>query len=327
MTADRSKHGGLYRAMTVAALVLMAIAYASPVWWVSLSAPQYPHDVFPDGIRIHFHFDGVFNGCTHAERAELKNLDDDNLDCKHEMDAINHYVGMYPIAAGAPVERAMSPFLVSILAVVMVAFMMPGRRSATVVMTVGGLAIVAWCSAALFMPGGVKLFSPNFVDDMAKTMTLTPEEYGKWTGLHAIQASYEEGLGRYFREAKVIENAVAAMTTATIVVYALTVAAVFVLIIGLILVPAGPWLLGLVPAILPIAFVADYASWLYWFGHNLNDMGAFTVKPFMPTVFGQGKVAQFSTFSYPHYGFALLVAMAGLMLFAALLRRKQLKAR
>ena len=47
----------------------------------------------------------------------------------------------------------------------------------------------------------------------------------------------------------------------------------------------------------------DYSAWLWYFGHTLSPWGAFTVKPFMPTVFGEGKVAQFSTFSYPTYGF------------------------
>ena len=53
-------------------------------------------------------------------------------------------------------------------------------------------------------------------------------------------------------------------------------------------------------------------------------MGAFTLKPFMPTVFGQGKVAQFTTYSYPHYGFGLLVAATLVLLLAALIRRKQI---
>jgi len=55
----------------------------------------------------------------------------------------------------------------------------------------------------------------------------------------------------------------------------------------------------------------------------MNDMGAFTLKPFMPTVFGQGKVAQFTTNSYPHLGFWLMVLFALLLLAAVLIRRKQ----
>ena len=42
----------------------------------------------------------------------------------------------------------------------------------------------------------------------------------------------------------------------------------------------------------------------------------------MPTVFGQGKVAQFTTNSYPAYGFWLMVVFAALLVVAALLRRE-----
>ena len=73
--------------------------------------------------------------------------------------------------------------------------------------------------------------------------------------------------------------------------------------------------------ILPIGFIVEYSSWLWWYGHSLNAMGAFTLKPFMPTVFGDGKVAQFSTHSYPALGFGLMCVTAGAMALAALLRR------
>ncbi|MCB1849498.1 MAG: hypothetical protein KDI83_01695, partial [Gammaproteobacteria bacterium] len=85
------------------------------------------------------------------------------------------------------------------------------------------------------------------------------------------------------------------------------------------------WLLVLVPAALPLFFVIDYAAWLWWYGHTLNDMGAFTVKPFMPTVFGQGKVAQFATHSYPAIGFGLMLAMSLILAVAALIRKRQFK--
>ena len=85
------------------------------------------------------------------------------------------------------------------------------------------------------------------------------------------------------------------------------------------------WLLVLVPIALPLFFLIDYSAWLWWYGHTLNDMGAFTVKPFMPTVFGQGKVAQFATHSYPAIGFGLMLAMTALLALAALLRRKELR--
>ncbi len=55
----------------------------------------------------------------------------------------------------------------------------------------------------------------------------------------------------------------------------------------------------------------------------MNEMGAFTLKAFMPTVFGQGKVAQFTTNSYPAYGFWLMVLFSALLLAAFLLRRER----
>ncbi len=80
-----------------------------------------------------------------------------------------------------------------------------------------------------------------------------------------------------------------------------------------------------VPVVLPVVFIADYSAWLYWFGHNLHDWGAFNMKPFMPTVFGDGKVAQFTTHSYPTTGFFVLVAISILSLLAILAKSKALK--
>jgi hypothetical protein len=52
-------------------------------------------------------------------------------------------------------------------------------------------------------------------------------------------------------------------------------------------------------------------------------MGAFAVKPFMPTVFGEGKVAQFATFSYPSIGFGLMMLNSIILAAIALMRRKE----
>jgi len=83
--------------------------------------------------------------------------------------------------------------------------------------------------------------------------------------------------------------------------------------------------LMLIPVVLPLLFLADYAYWLYWFGHNLHDWGAFKIKPFMPTVFGDGKIAQFTTHSYPTMGFYLILAIAIFSLLAVLARNKAMR--
>ena len=85
-------------------------------------------------------------------------------------------------------------------------------------------------------------------------------------------------------------------------------------------------LLMLIPVFLPLIFLGFYSYWLYWFGHHMHDWGAFKIKPFMPTVFGDGKVAQFTTHSYPTIGFWVLVAISVLSLLALVSRKKALQA-
>jgi hypothetical protein len=101
----------------------------------------------------------------------------------------------------------------------------------------------------------------------------------------------------------------------------------FGIMLVLLLFYSGPvwWALAVPAIVAPIVFVADFTFWLWWFGHHLKDWAAFTVKPFMPTVFGEGLVAQFSTYAYPHYGMLLSAASAACIALAVLIRRKQLQ--
>ncbi len=73
MTANRS------RKLISTLLILVAIAllypiYNTPVWWVSLDAPNYPKESFPLGVRIHFHANGVFTGCGSIAREEIHDV-------------------------------------------------------------------------------------------------------------------------------------------------------------------------------------------------------------------------------------------------------------
>ena len=164
-----------------------------PIWAVSLEAPNYPKEAFPEGIPVFFHFDG-FSGEV------------------HEMNTINHYIGMDPMWRGGILEREIGIYALLLLSLIMIYF-------------------IAYSNKILN-------------------------------------------------------------------------------------------LLMLIPVALPVLFIADYAYWLYWFGHNLHDWGAFNIKPFMPTVFGDGKVAQFITHSYPTIGFYMIVAIALFSLLALMARKK-----
>lgn len=167
-----------------------------PIWAVSLEAPNYPKEAFPEGIPVFFHFDG-YSGEV------------------HEMNTINHYVGMDPMWTGGTIEREIGIYALLALSLGMIYFIAYNAKPLSYIM--------------------------------------------------------------------------------------------------------------LVPASLPFLFVADYSFWLYVFGHNLHDWGMFKIKPFMPTVFGDGKIAQFTTHSYPTIGFYLLLAIALLSILAFLAKQKALR--
>ena len=320
---NTQKQNVMVRGLTLFAVVLMVAAYFSPIWWVSLTAPNYPEDAFPDGIRIHFHFNGVFNGCkavgkgtrmgSETLQADLgedterynpildKNKDVNaeakSLDCVHEMNTINHYVGMYPIDTGSPVELRLSKFIFGWFAVMMLGFLATQRKNQLKILGAGFAAIAVWMVVDQIAMGQLAAFADHY---------------------------YHEA-STFFNQPDVLERWKANLIMATKVSMAGIVVAMLIILLGVWKVRNFSLLLMLVPAMLPVFFVLDYAGWLWFFGHNLHPWGAFTVKPFMPTVFGEGKVAQFSTYSYPYYGYAMLVVSSMAALLALLIRRKQMR--
>lgn len=320
-TSAAPRQSVLISGLSVAAIGFMVAAYFVPLWWVSLTAPNYPPDAFPDGIRILFGFTGVTNGCTtvpktsrlskETQQEDLGWRGDEGaideklaanakpeaaLDCMHEMNTINHYVGMHPIGAGAPAERLLAKYIFGVLGVGLLAFAFGAKKVRLVILGVGYAAVSVWMVVGLWGTGGL--------------------------AAHVVQ--YTTETGQYFRDADRIvkwgHNLELAVTLSAV--------GLIVIMVALTLATAkwekAQLLLGVLPALLPVFFVGTFAAWLYFFGHNLHPWGAFTVKPFMPTVFGEGKVAQFSTFSYPMAGFALLLTASVLLLIAVLRRRLEL---
>ena len=376
---------------------LLAVIFYTSIWWVSLTAPNYPEESFPDGVRIEFHINGVFNGCTLQKKVEI--LEEEALDCVHEMDTINHYVGMYPIAAGGPLERGFGQFLVVFMMVMLVGFMCTKPRIRMLLMTVGFAIIAVWMYLAMFSDDGFYLQSEGYVEALVTSLdqdasdrsteepepeiviggitgvlkksledsgveVILPSEvemqknksikkisskenmieqlkitydidqvkqgrtYDEWNGssFQVMSWHYAKSLARYFNNPEEIEPMVKTLKIAIHVAFWGLLGAMVLLVFG-----ARKnggllyWLLVLVPMALPLFFIIDYSAWLWWYGHTLNDMGAFSVKPFMPTVFGDGKVAQFTTHSYPDIGFGLMMLIFFVLAAAALIRRKQFK--
>ena len=319
MQANNKVIGGL----TLIALIAMVAAYFSPIWWVSLTAPNYPPDAFPDGIRIHFHFDGVYNGCKAARKGSQQageiiekdlghederfnpitdakkdmNANAGGLDCVHEMNTINHYVGMFPIATGAPVEKPLAKFFFGFFAVMLLGFFCTHPKRRLAILTVGFAAVAGWAIVDQYVMGHLA----THVDE------------------------YMREAGTFFKEPDKIKVWGDNVTNITGMVIAGMIIAMIIVVLGVWKIRKFELLLVLVPALLPVFFVLEYAGWLWFFGHNMHPWGAFTVKPFMPTVFGEGKVAQFSTYSYPYWGYALLLLSSACLFLALLLRRKQLR--
>ncbi|MCG6938653.1 MAG: hypothetical protein LJE83_10865 [Gammaproteobacteria bacterium] len=375
--------------LVLAAIALLAVIYFTPIWWVSLTAPNYPEEAFPDGIRINFHMNGVFNGCKKIEKLEI--TEDVAIDCVHEMDTINHYVGMYPIAAGGVIERAFSPFLVSMLGVMLLGFIFTNPVIRTAVLAAGFVVIVGWMALTYYGDDGLKYQNEGYIEALItsldqdteaekKEMTAAealiarlkasleesekkqqptaeiageaaaesqkmnnirslhvtfekdqerkpPELREQWNGSGAQMLAwhYEKNLARYFNVPEEIHPMVAKMSTAATIVFWLMIAAMVFLLVATRKTNGRLYWLLIIPSILlPVFFIIDYSAWLWWYGHTLNDMGAFTVKPFMPTVFGDGKVAQFTTHSYPYTGFGLMLAFSVMLIIAANQRYKQL---
>ncbi|MCK6389469.1 MAG: hypothetical protein L6Q40_00375 [Azonexus sp.] len=317
------KQNRLVAGLSLISLVCLIVAYFAPIWWVSLTAPNYPEDAFPDGIRIHFHFDGVYNGCKAAGKGTRmaneiiqkdlahdderynpvldakKNVDKgaEGLDCVHEMNTINHYVGMFPIASGAPVEKPLAKFFFGFFGVMLLAFAVPHKKTRLSLLTAGFSAVAAWMLIDQFVLGKLASHVAFYTAETA-TFFNEPEKIKAW-GENVALAS-------------------------KIVIFGL-IAVMALVIAGVAKLRSFQLVMALVPALLPVFFVVTYSAWLWFFGHNLHPWGAFTVKPFMPTVFGEGKVAQFSTYSYPYWGYGLLVVIFVCMMLALLIRRKQLR--
>jgi len=252
-----------YKLFTGLALILLAISYFTPIWWVALQSIQYPKTMYPDGIRIEFKYNGVYNGCIGVEREELA-ASQAGADCLVEMNAINHFIGMYRITQGRNSDKTRE---------YPVYYVFDTEKDAN------GDDVI---NPETGKPVKINV-TPNFLIGLDTVMILSP---------YLFIIFFILGLVFLFTPKKV--NMVFA----------------------------------LIPALIPFYFLIGYMIGLYWYGHHLglHGGGAFEgINEFMPTVFGEGKVAQFVTMSYPYIGFFITVAVFLLFLFAILVKRKELK--
>lgn len=106
------------------------------------------------------------------------------------------------------------------------------------------------------------------------------------------------------------------------------IAALGLLVLGAVFIHS-PWsaLLTLPAILLPPVFLADLYFWLSNFGQNLNPNAALSnaVKPFTPTILGEGIIGQFKTVAYADIGLLLAGAASLLILVGLFLQRRAYK--
>jgi len=253
-----------YRVLAGIAAILIIVLYFIPVWWVALQSIQYPKSMYPRGIRIDFKYNGVYNGCKGQKEREELAADQQGADCLREMNAINHFIGMYHIVQGVNRDKSRE---------YPIYYVFDTKKDAQ----------------------GNEIVNP---------------ETGKPVEVNVTP------------KALIVLDYIMRSSP-----YLFAIFVIMVLIFMFTPKKKNGWL-AIIPALLPFYFLGVYSFYLGWYGHNLtmHGGGAFRgIKPFMPTVFGEGKVAQFTTASYPYYGFFVALAILALLIIAALLKRKSLK--
>jgi hypothetical protein len=86
-------------------------------------------------------------------------------------------------------------------------------------------------------------------------------------------------------------------------------------------------LLALPTIVYPAVFLADLYYWLYRFGHSLDPKAPLStsIKPFTPTILGDGRVGQFRTTASLEEGFLLVLAAVAVVLVALYFHRRAYK--
>lgn len=265
-----NKFGLLYKLFGGLGAILIIAVYFMPIWWVALQSHQYPKSMYPKGIRIEFKYNGVYNGCEGVqERAEITT--NEGAECLVEMNAINHYIGMFPIVQGVN-SRVFEE-------------QKEGQKKAVPEYYV------------------FDTKKDGSGEDVIDPKTGSPEQIN-------VTPGYLKFLNGILVNSKYI------------FVFFVLMAVIFIVTPK----KTNP-IFAIIPALLPFYFLFLYMYSMYWYGHHLDlhGGGAFAgIKPFMPTIFGHGKVAQFETVSFPYYGFIIALLVFVLFVLAILFKRKDI---
>ena len=129
-----------------------------------------------------------------------------------------------------------------------------------------------------------------------------------------------DGLNHYIGMRPIEQAAVFERTTAVWLILAM-----FLLVEGAALIHSKWAVLLALPSVLfPVGFLVDLQFWLYTFGQNLDPAAPLSaaIKPFTPTVLGEGGIGQFKTYSDAGLGLWLAGASALLTIVGFVFHRR-----
>ena len=180
----------------------------------------------------------------------------------------------------------------------------------------------------LFLVGGavliiVSIFLPYW------SLVLHAPQYPQGLVVHAYLSHLEgdvteiDGLNHYIGmrplgEAAQLEKSISIFAVGALILPIL--AAIFI---------HSPWsaLLALPAILLPAVFLADLYYWLNNFGQNLDPNAALSsaIKPFTPTILGEGVIGQFKTVGVADFGLLVASAASVLILIGLFFQRRAYK--
>lgn len=174
-----------------------------------------------------------------------------------------------------------------------------GRRRWVVALSLLGVALFA---ASFFLPWWeFRLYAPQYSDGLKMVISLT----GVTGDVHEVNTiNHYIGMG-HMDEAAVWERRFAGWLIGGLGLGVVSAVLLAGRKIG--------WLAAAIAASFPLGFLADTFYWMYHFGHELDPKAPFHMAPFTPSLFGMGKVGQFTTWAGPSWGFWLALTAVGLL--------------
>ena len=169
--------------------------------------------------------------------------------------------------------------------------------------------------ASIFFPyWKITLFAPQYPQGLAATMYVN-----RLTG----DVQEIDGLNHYIGMKPLGEAAVLECTLSIFIIIGIA-----LLIAGAVYVHSPFALFLCIPAVLyPAFFLGDLYFWMRTFGTNLDKRAALSsaIKPFVPPLLGEGKIAQFSTTATWEMGLYMSIAASVLILAGLYFHRRAYK--